>query len=89
MKESAILQDLEEIAEKINLKVCRVNLRKYSYNIKSGLCRVRGKPMVIIDKHLHLSEKIDVLIDALQNFELDVNAVDPSIKRLLEKRGRQ
>jgi hypothetical protein len=87
MKESAILQDLEEIAEKINLKVCRVNLRKYSCSTKSGMCRVRGEPMVIIDKHLLLSEKIDVLIEALQNFDLDVAAVNPNIKKLLQKRS--
>ncbi|MCP4717202.1 MAG: hypothetical protein GY868_18930, partial [Deltaproteobacteria bacterium] len=46
-----------------------------------------GEYRVIIDKHLHLSEKIDVLIDALQNFSMDLSAVDPQIKKMLEKKN--
>ena len=87
MKESAIFQDLEEIAGELNIKVYSVNLKKYSYGIKSGLCRVEDEYRVIIDKHLHLSEKVDVLIDALQNFDIDTDSVNPDIKRLIEKRG--
>jgi hypothetical protein len=87
MKESAIFQNLKEIAEKLNLKVCSANLRKYSYGIKSGLCRVEGEYRIIIDKHLQLSEKVDVLIEALQKFDIDTGSIDPDIKRLIEKRG--
>ncbi len=87
MKESAIFQELEEIAGKLNIKVCSVNLRKYSYGSKSGLCRVGDEYRIIIDKHLYLSEKVDVLIDALQNFDMDTDSVNPDIKRFIEKRG--
>ena len=87
MKESAIFQELEEIAEKLNLKVCSVNLKKYSYGIKSGLCRVGDEYRVIIDKHLHVSEKVDVLIEALQKFDIDTDSINPDIKRLIKKRG--
>ncbi len=87
MKESIVLQQLEQIAEQTDLKVCPANLRKYSYSIQSGLCKVGGEYRVIIDKHLHLSEKIDVLIDALQNFSMDLSAVDPQIKKMLEKKN--
>lgn len=86
MKESAILQHLEEIAEKLNVKVHYVNLRRDYYNLKSGLCRVRGEYRVIIDKHIHLSEKIDVLIEALQEFDLDSLYIQPYVRKLFEKR---
>ena len=86
MKDSAVMQDLEGIAEKLNIKVCTANLKKHSYLIKSGLCKVEDEYRIIIDKHLHLSEKVDVLIEALRKFDIDTDSVSPDIKRLLEKK---
>jgi len=86
MKESLVMKDLESLAEGLEIAVNSVNLRKYSYGIKSGLCRVNGDYRVILDKHLHLSEKIDVLIDALQEMEISTDDLDPHLQRLLRKR---
>lgn len=86
MKESLVMKDLEALAEGLEIAVNSVNLRKYSYGIKSGLCRVNGDYRVILDKHLHLSEKIDVLVDALQEMEISTDDLDPHLQRLLKKR---
>ena len=86
MKESAILEDLEKIAGQHKIRITTANLKKYGYFMKSGLCRVRGEYRVILDKHLHLSEKIDVLIDALQHFDVEAAPLDPVVRRLLEKK---
>lgn len=87
MKESLVMKDLESLAEGLDIAVNSVNLRKYSYGIKSGLCRVNGDYRVILDKHLHLSEKIDVLVDALQEMEITTDALDPHLQRLLRKKS--
>jgi hypothetical protein len=87
MKESAILQHLEEIAEKLNIKVHYVNLKKDYYNAKSGLCKVKGEFRIIVDKHIHLSEKIDVLIEALWEFDIDALYIHPYVRKLFEKRN--
>lgn len=87
MKESLVMKDLESLAEGLNVAVNSVNLRKYSYGIKSGLCRVNGDYRVILDKHLHLSEKIDVLVDALQEMEITTDDLDPHLQRLLRKKS--
>jgi len=86
MKESSVMQDLESLADRLDIVVNSVNLRKYSYGIKSGLCRVNGSYRVILDKHLHLSEKIDVLVDALQEFDVTTDDLDPHLQRLLRKK---
>ena len=88
MKESAILEELEKLAVQHEIRITIANLKKYAYYMKSGLCRVRGEYRVILDRHLHLSEKIDVLIDALQHFNVDAAPLDPVVRRLLEKRTR-
>jgi len=89
MKESSVMQDLESLADRLDIVVNSVNLRKYSYGIKSGLCRVNGSYRVILDKHLHLSEKIDVLVDALQEMEITTDDLDPHLQRLLRKKSVQ
>jgi len=86
MRESLVMKDLESLAEGLEIAVNSVNMRKYSYGIKSGLCRVNGDYRVILDKHLHLSEKIDVLVDALQEMEISTDDLDPHLQRLLRKR---
>lgn len=88
MKESAIFEDLEKIAGRHEIRITTANLKKYAYYMKSGLCRVRGEYRIILDKHLHLSEKIDVVIDALQHFSVETVSLDPAVRRLLERKAR-
>jgi len=86
MRESLVMKDLESLAERLDIAVSSVNMRKYTYGIKGGLCRVNGDYRVILDKHLHLSEKIDVLVDALQEMEISTEGLDPHLQRLLRKK---
>ncbi len=64
-------------------------MKKAAYNVKGGLCKVKGEYRVIFDKNLHLSEKIDVFVDALQGFDMENLTVDPFVKRLIEREGWQ
>jgi hypothetical protein len=88
MKESAIYEHLSQLAEGLHVKISNVVLSKSAYNTRSGLCKVRGKHRVILDKHLQLSEKIDVLIDALQQLEIDLDTVDPFVRKFFKKKAR-
>ncbi len=87
MRESLLMKDLESLAEGLEIAINSVNMRKYSHGTKSGLCRVNGDYRVILDKHLHLSEKIDVLVDALQEREITTDNLDPHLQRLLRKKA--
>lgn len=87
MKESALLEELEQLAARHNIRISSANLKKYAYCIQSGMCRVRGEYRIILDKHLHLSEKIDVLIDALQTFDIDPMSLNPALQKLFKKKA--
>lgn len=87
MKESAVFDLLSGIAAGLDVKVSSVNMRRYSYTTKSGLCRVRGQYRIILDQHLHLSEKIDVLVDALQMLDIDTNSLEPTVRRLFDRKA--
>lgn len=82
MKESALFEKLKQTAETLNVEVQTVNLRKYIFNVKGGLCMVNGKHRIILDKGLHLSEKIDVLSSALQKLDTGSATLDPDIQKL-------
>ena len=86
MKESALFEELQRIAECHQIAVSTANLKKYSYTIESGLCRVKGRYRVILDRHLHLSEKIDVLLEALRQLSVDTADMSPELQRLLMKK---
>jgi len=87
MRESELFQELQKIATQHGITVSIVNLKKYSYAIQSGMCKVEGEYRIFIDRHLHLSEKIDVLMDALQNIKVDIAGMSPELQKLFVRRG--
>ena len=83
MNETTILQNLEGIAEKINLKVSYENLRKLRVFSKGGLYRFKDDKTVLIEKSLILSDKIDTLADALAQFDLEEIYIPPAVRKIL------
>jgi hypothetical protein len=83
MNETTILQNLEGIAEKLNLKVSYENLRKLRIFSKGGLYRFKDDRTVLIEKSLILSDKIDTLADALVQFDLEEIYIPPAVRKIL------
>jgi len=88
MKETMILQSLEAIAEKLGIKVQYENLRKRHIFSKGGLCKLKGNKVVIIDNTINLSEKIDILADALSQFDLEDVYMPPVVRKILVSKTR-
>jgi len=86
MNETMILQNLEAIAEKMDIQVNYENLKKKHVYSKGGLCRLKEDKLVIIDSNLHLSEKIDILVDALSQFNLEDIYMPPAVRKILVKK---
>ena len=80
MNESMVLQNLEAIAEKLSVKVQYENIRKKYIFSKGGLYRLKEDRVVIIESSLNLSEKIDILADALSQFELEDIYMPPAVR---------
>lgn len=88
MNETMILQNLEAIAEKMSIQVNYENLRKEHIFSKGGLCRLKEDKVVIIDTTLNLSEKIDVLSDALSQFDLEDIYMPPAVRKIVTQKPR-
>ena len=85
MNETTILQHLEEIAEKLNLKVNYENLRKLHIFSKGGFYRLQEDHIVLIENTLNLSEKIEILADALGNYDLEEISMPPAVRKILDR----
>ncbi len=87
MKPEQIYQELMDLAEKLDITVSEQNLRKTGVKAKSGLCKVKGKYIFIMDKHKSINKKIDILIESLAVIPHENIYIKPVIRELLEKKG--
>ena len=84
MHDEIILSYLEELAEKLEILVRDENINIEESSSSGGLCRVEGKHVILLNSKATVKEKIQVMIKALQQFDLGDMYVKPVIRELLD-----
>jgi hypothetical protein len=84
MDDEILLIQLEELADKLEILVRDENINIEESSSTGGLCRVEGKYVIILNSKATVKEKIQVMIKALQQFDLGDIYVKPVIRELLE-----
>ena len=87
MKPEQIYQELIDLAEKLEITVSEQNLRKTGVKARSGLCKIKGKYLYIMDKHKSIHKKIDLLSENLAAIPHENIYIKPAVRELLEKIG--
>jgi hypothetical protein len=85
MKPMQLYHDLKELAEKLGISVLEHNFRNTGIKAKSGYCKVKGKMLIILDKHKTMEEKIDVILSCLSETPHEDIYVVPYLRELLNK----
>jgi len=85
MKPEQLYENLKDLSEKLKIPVSEENFKKSVIRVKSGFCRVRGKPMYVIDKHLKVREKIILLSSFLCTQQHEDVYIVPAVRELLKK----
>lgn len=86
MKPEEIYRHLKALAEKLQIAVLEQNLRKTpGLKVKSGLCLVKGEARLIMDKHLSVSDKNEILAACLVQKPLEHVYVVPAVRDFLKK----
>jgi len=85
MKPEQIYQELKDLAEKLAITVTEQNLKIAGIKVKSGLCKVKGRNMFIMDKHKSIHKKIKLLASHLAEVPHENVFIVPAIRELLEK----
>jgi hypothetical protein len=92
-----ILTELEKLALRLGVPVrCEpfalpgTKKDQEGPRMRGGLCRLRGKPIIVVDADAPLLDKIGVLCEALAAFDLAAIYVPPQLRARLErKRGER
>ncbi len=86
MVEAGLLQQLEELAERLGVKVLYESLDQQEFVVRSGTCLLRGQLVAIIDHRLTLGDRIRVLADCLSRFDLSTVYLVPAVRELIDAR---
>ena len=84
MNEEVLLNQLEELADKFKILVRDENINIEESSSTGGLCRIEGKYVLILNSKVTVKEKNQVMIKALQHFDLSDIYIKPVIRELLE-----
>jgi hypothetical protein len=85
MEKDKIYRELKELAEKLDITVSEENLRIAGMKAKSGLCKVKGRNVFIMDKHKSLHKKIKILACQLAAMDHEDIFIIPAVRAVLDK----
>ena len=85
MNPEQLYQEPLDLAEKLSVTVSEQNLRTAGIKVKSGLCRVKGADMFIMDKHKSVHRKIGLLAAQLATMPHENIYVVPAVREVLDK----
>jgi hypothetical protein len=80
-----LYHDLKELAEKLGISILEHNFRTTGMKAKSGYCKVKGKTIIILDKHKTMEEKIEVILSCLSETPHENIYIVPYLRELLNK----
>jgi len=85
MKPETIYQELKDLADKLDITVSEQNFRSTGIKAKSGLCKVKGNYLYIMDKHKSIHKKNKLLAECLSQMPHEEIYVVPAVRDLLNK----
>ncbi|MFH2005657.1 MAG: hypothetical protein ABI333_03610 [bacterium] len=85
MKRERMLEELEQAAEALEIKVVYERLTPEAS--PGGLCRVGGEYRVIIDRHTPVPDRIGVLLAAIARFPTEGIFLSPKVRAAVERRA--
>jgi len=87
MRADQIFMELKSISDKIGIRVVEKSFRNTGIKVESGLCRVKGKPVYILDRNISIHEKNKLLTDCLSAQDLNDVYVLPAVRMLFGKQN--
>jgi hypothetical protein len=76
---------LEELAEKAGISIRYETLTGPQYGVRSGLCKIKGKNIYIMDISRSLTERIAALSKCLASVDLEGIYVVPAVRDMLAR----
>lgn len=84
MSDRDLLAHLEDLANRLGIKVLTQDFFEEEFRIQSGSCTIKNQRVVVVDKRLSTVKKTDVLIEELKRHNLDRIYIPPFLRSILE-----
>jgi N-dimethylarginine dimethylaminohydrolase len=84
MDENIILGLVEELAQKLGIKIRYESMKKADFVTTGGLCRLGDDYVFIINSKATKGEKIKTITAALKRFDLTQVYIRPALREFLE-----
>ncbi|MBW2057881.1 MAG: hypothetical protein JRH07_07245 [Deltaproteobacteria bacterium] len=85
METRRIVDHLEELAEKLGIEVIHESLAGEDFPVRSGICKVKGRYRILLDRSETAEDKMRVLARALACFNTEGVYLLPQIRGILEQ----
>ena len=80
MTDALLLQELEALAEKLDINLNRVDLE----GRPGGLCVIKGERRFILDRTLDVKAQVEVLSKAFAKLPLDEFYLKPAVRDVID-----
>ena len=84
MKQEQVYQELVELLEKFDVTVSEHNFKATHTKTRGGFCIVKNEKVFILNKHIKLRRKIDLLVDYIRTLPHEDMYVVPVVRDLLK-----
>lgn len=85
MDESRMLKEIEELAQSLGIEVRYENLKREGGLTSGGLCRLKGKHLLIINSRAAARDKLEALATAVNRFDLCHLYLKPGLRDFLDR----
>lgn len=85
MDESQMLKEIEELAQSLGIEVRYENLKREGGSTSGGLCRLKGRHLLIIHSRAAARDKLEALGTAVNRFELSHLYLKPGLRDFLDR----
>lgn len=85
MDKNEIYEHLKDIAEKLNIRFSEENLKKTGPRVKSGFCKIGDQKKFIMDKHLSVADKTEILASFVAGLPLDAIYIVPAVRQYISR----
>ncbi|MBW1806228.1 MAG: hypothetical protein JRJ06_07670 [Deltaproteobacteria bacterium] len=84
MDDNKILEQLEELANSLEIPVRYEQIKKESSFFPGGLCKVKGEDILIINSMATVEDKIQILVKAVTSFDISQVYMRPVLREFLD-----
>jgi len=77
------LSELEQLAEKVDVDISYDTLS--GEGTAGGICKVKGRWRVIVDRRMSPTEKVSLLARCLARFDVEDHFVSPAVRQIIEQ----